>query len=118
MSAVWSWADVPGLDTPPASRGAVGRTAVKRPYRRWALLWLAVGEHCAAPSGVTLAHARSVVSTAAQRRGLRFVIHVALPGDAGLFVRRVPLGRAGPGIETVRGPVPASSRPVSPEAVS
>lgn len=116
MSApVWSWADVPGLSGPPVSRPVPRPAGVKRTYQRWLLSWLAEGEHCAAPPGATLKHTHSVVSTAALRRGVRFVVHVTAPGDAGLFVRRVPLGTAGPGVQTVRAPVPPSSRLVTAE---
>ncbi len=108
MSAVWSWDDVPWDDpprprTPPPAR-------VVRPYRRWALLWLAEGEHCAAPAGRTPRQVQSVASTAAHRHGLRFVIHAT---EAGVFVRRVPPGTTGIGTEVVRASVPAESRTVS-----
>ena len=84
-AAVWSWADVPGLDAPPPARPAPRPAGAKRPHSWWVLLLLAEGEHAPAPDGATLRQAYSA---------------------------------AGPGIETVRGPVPASSRLVSPEAAS
>lgn len=116
-AAVWSWADVPGLDAPPPSTRPARRPRARRRLV-WPMVWLMVDEHASAPAGATLAQAKSAVNQLARIRGLRFVIHVTGPGDTGLFIRRVAPGRAGPGYETVRGPVPASSRLVSPEAAS
>lgn len=113
MSAVWSWADVPGLDAPPSA----SRRAPRR-LRRWSLASLMVNEYMPAPAGATLRQAVSASYGVARRRGLRFAVHATAPGDAGLFVRRVPMNGAGAGVEIVRDPVPIGSRLVLPgEAV-
>lgn len=109
MSAVWSWSDVPGLDAPPPPPAP--RVAVAR--HRWSLASLPVNEHMPAPVGATLRQALSAISGVARRRGLRFAVHVTEAN--GLFVRRVPPGASGPGVEIMRGPVPASSRLTAPE---
>lgn len=113
MSAVWSWADVPGLDAPPSA----SRRAPRR-RRRWSLASLMVNEYMPAPAGATLRHAVATSASVARRHGLRFAVHVTAPGDTGLFVRRVPTNGVGPGVKTVRGPVPAGSRLVTPAEVA
>lgn len=98
----WSWDDVPwpqGQKPPP--RRAV-RAAPSR--HKWSFRSLAEGEARAAPAGATLRQAVVAARVAAHRYGMRFVIEET---EAGLFVRRVPHGECGLGVEIVRAPVSA-----------